>query len=178
MALEPLVPTAAEETNPELADMTRRFWVCAALTAPLLLLAMAAMIAGQSCAAERSGSAAAAWIEFFLATPVVLWGGWPFFVRGWASIINRSPNMFTLIAIGVGVAYLVQRRGAWCPGAFPERFAPRMASVARYFESAAVIVTLVLLGQVLELRARSQNQRARSKRCSDLAPKTARLGAR
>jgi len=172
MALEPMVPTAAEESNPELVEMTRRFWVCAILTAPLFLIAMADMIPGHPLGRLISPSVAA-WIKFLLATPVVLWGGWPFFVRGWASVVRRSPNMFTLIAIGVGVAYLFSVAALLIPAAFPEAFRGANDQVADYFEAAGVIVTLVLLGQVLELRARSQTSAA-IKALLGLAPKTAR----
>src|SRR5262249_18085837 len=142
MALEPRDITEVEPENPELKDMTRRLWVSAALTAPLVAIAM--MNLGTSSA------------ELALATPVVLWGGWPFFVRGFESIKNRSLNMFTLIALGVGVAYLYSVVAALAPGLFPPSFLDAHGHVAMYFEAAAMIVTLVLLGQVLELRARSR----------------------
>jgi Cu+-exporting ATPase len=173
MALEPMVPTAAEEANPELVGMTRRFWVCAILTAPLFLIAMAEMLPGNPLG-RLIGPTAAAWIKFVLAAPVVLWGGWPFFERGWASIVRRSPNMFTLIAIGVGVAFLFSVAALLFPAAFPEAFRGEHGQVADYFEAAGVIVTLVLVGQVLELRARSQTSAA-IKALLGLAPKTARL---
>jgi Cu+-exporting ATPase len=158
MALEPKTVSLAEEANPELDDMTRRFWIAAVITAPLLILTMAEMFAMHW--------HAPAWLQFALATPVVLWCGWPIFDRAWGSLLHRSPNMFTLIGMGAGAAYLyslVATVGArWLPGA------------AVYYEPAAVIVTLVLLGQVLELRARSRtNQAVRA--LLGLVPKTARL---
>ncbi len=173
MALEPMVPTAAEEANPELVDMTRRFWVCAILTVPLFLIAMAEMLPGNPLG-RLIGPTVAAWIKFILATPVVLWGGRPFFERGWASIVRRSPNMFTLIAIGVGVAFFYSVAALLIPATFPEAFRDEHGQVADYFEAASVIVTLVLVGQVLELRARSQTSAA-IEALLGLAPKTARL---
>ncbi len=170
MALEPR--TAVAEENPELKDMRRRFWVALALTIPVLVLAMGEYIPGWPL-----GRVAAArvwtWAEMVLATPVVLWAGWPFFVRGWRSIVNRSLNMFTLIGLGVAVAYVYSLIGALLPGIFPESFREN-GQVAVYFEAAAVIVTLVLLGQVLELKARSQTGAAITALLG-LAPKTARL---
>jgi len=171
MALEPMVATG-DDANPELEDMSRRFWVCLTLSAPLLLMAMLEMIPGQPLAHLVSGQAAV-WIELALATPVVLWGGLPFFARGWASIVNRSPNMFTLIAIGTGAAYLTSVVATLFPGIFPDTFRGHGGEVPVYFEAAAVITTLVLLGQVLELRARSQTSSA-IKALLGLAPKTAR----
>ena len=171
MALEPMVATG-EDANPELEGMSRRFWVCLALSAPLLLLAMSEMIPGQPLSHLFSGRAAV-WIELALATPVVLWGGLPFFARGWASIVNRSPNMFTLIAIGTGAAYLTSVAATLFPRVFPETFRGHGGEVPVYFEAAAVITTLVLLGQVLELRARSQTSSA-IEALLGLAPKTAR----
>ena len=171
MALEPMMATG-DETNPELEDMSRRFWVCLALSAPLLLMAMSAMIPGQPLSHLVSGRAAV-WIELALATPVILWGGLPFFARGWASIVNRSPNMFTLIAIGTGAAYLTSVVATLFPWIFPDTFRGHGGEVPVYFEAAAVITTLVLLGQVLELRARSQTSSA-IKALLGLAPKTAR----
>ncbi|MGH9629513.1 MAG: heavy metal translocating P-type ATPase [Bryobacteraceae bacterium] len=171
MALEPRQVTG-EEVNPELAQMSRRFWVCLVFTAPLLLFMIFEMLPGRPLHALTGGSAAA-WIQLALATPVVLWGGWPFFQRAWASFVNRSPNMFTLIGIGTGAAYLYSVAAALAPGVFPESFRTHTGSVALYFEPAAVIVTLVLLGQVLELRARSQTSSA-IKGLLGLAPKTAR----
>jgi Cu+-exporting ATPase len=161
MALEPAIFTIAtvDEVNPEYVDMSRRFWLSAALTAPLLAL----MYLGVH----------ARWIEFALATPVVLWAGWPLLERGWASIVNRSLNMFTLIAAGVGAAYLYSLVATLAPNIFPAAFREPNGDVAIYFEPAAVIVTLVLLGQVLELRARGQTSTA-IKSLLGLAPKTAR----
>jgi Cu+-exporting ATPase len=173
MALEPRVPTAADEANPELEDMTRRFWVSLALSVPVLFLAMSDLIPGQPVQRVLS-MRAAAWIELLLATPAVLWGGWPFFERGWASLVNRSLNMFTLIAMGTGAAYISSLLATVAPGIFPAAFRGPGGEVPVYFEAAAVITTLVLLGQVLELRARSRTSQA-IKQLLGLAPKTARL---
>jgi P-type Cu+ transporter len=173
MALEPRVVTLEEAENPELKDMKRRFWVSLALTLPVFVLAMAEMLPGQP-VHHALGHARVTLIQFALATPVVLWGGWPFFERGWASIINRSPNMFTLIAIGTGAAYLYSVIATLFPDIFPPSFRGHGGEVAVYFEAAAVITTLVLLGQVLELRARSQTSSA-IKLLLGLAPKTARI---
>lgn len=173
MALEPRTTSAEEEENPELRDMRRRFWVGVALTIPVLVSAMAEYIPGrplEQLAPVRFWT----WFELILATPVVLWGGWPFFVRGVQSIVNRSLNMFTLIGLGVAVAYIYSLVAALLPGIFPASFRNEGGGVAVYFEAAAVIVTLVLLGQVLELRARSQTGAA-IKALLGLAPKTARL---
>jgi len=173
MALEPLVPAAGEPANPELRDMTRRFWVGVALSLPLLAMAMTDHLAKpvlDALIAPRS----AVWIQLILATPAVLWGGWPFFRRGWASLVNRRLNMFTLIALGTGVAYLYSLVAVLAPGIFAPSFRTPQGEVALYFEAAAVIVTLVLLGQVLELRARSQTGSA-IRALLDLAPKQARL---
>ncbi len=154
MALEPRTVTAEEETNPELVDMSRRFWLSLALSVPVLILAMADLLPGKPLARLVSPGTNG-WLQFLLASPVVLWGGWPFFVRGWTSIVNRRLNMFTLIAIGVGVAYFYSVAALLIPDAFPEAFRMAGGQVAGYFEAAAAITTLVLLGQVLELRARS-----------------------
>jgi len=170
MALEPMTPTFGEAANPELRDMTRRFWVCVALSLPLVALAMAQDFANSAPLATR----AAEWGQLLLATPAVLWGGWPFFRRGWASIVNRRLNMFTLIALGTGVAYVYSLVAALAPGVFPSSFRTPEGEVPVYFEPAAVIVTLVLLGQVLELRARAQTSRA-IRALLDLAPKRAHL---
>ena len=159
MALEPVTPSAAVQDNPELADMTRRFWVTAALALPLLVIAMAG---------------GAVWLQLVLATPAVVWGGAPFFARGWESLKNRSLNMFTLIALGTGVAYLYSLVAALAPGIFPASFRMSDGGVPLYFEAAAVITTLVLLGQVLELRARAATGGA-IRALLDLAPKRARL---
>ncbi|MFQ5663589.1 MAG: heavy metal translocating P-type ATPase [Terriglobia bacterium] len=173
MALEPRVVTAEEEVSPELVDMTRRFWVSVGLTVPLLILAMGEYLPGQAVQRLLPGRLLL-WIELVLATPVVLWGGWPFFQRGWASIVNRSLNMFTLIALGTGMAYFYSVVAAVFPGFLPESFRSESGEAAVYFEAAAVITTLVLLGQVLELRARRRTSSA-IKALLGLAPKTARV---
>jgi Cu+-exporting ATPase len=173
MALEPRVITLAEDDNIELKEMTRRFWVSLVLTAPVLVLAMSDLIPGQPIQHALSMKVIN-WVQFVLATPVVLWGGLPFFERGWASIVNRSLNMFTLIAIGTGTAYLYSLIALFFPHLFPASFRGHGGEVALYFEAAAVITTLVLLGQVLELRARSQTSSA-IKMLLNLAPKTARV---
>ena len=173
MALEPRTVTLEEEANPELVDMTRRFWLGVVLSAPIALLAMSDMIPGQP--VQRMVSPQLLnWLQLGLATPVVLWSGWPFFQRGWASIVNRSLNMFTLIAIGVGTAYVYSVVATLFPRLFPQSFRGHSGEVGVYFDAAAVITTLVLLGQVLELRARSKTSRA-IKALLGLAPKTARL---
>jgi Cu+-exporting ATPase len=173
MALEPRVVKLDEGENPELTDMKRRFGVCLALTIPVFLLAMAEMIPGQA-VQQALGHSMVTWLQFVLATPVVWWGGWPFFQRGWASIINRSPNMFTLIVMGTGAAFLFSLIATLMPDLFPASFRGHGGEVAVYFEAAAVITTLVLLGQVLELRARAQTSSA-IKSLLGLAPKTARV---
>jgi P-type Cu+ transporter len=173
MALEPRTATAIEEENPELRGMTRRFWISLALTAPLLAVAMVDMLPGMPVEHALPGGWLP-WIELLLATPVVLWGGWPFFQRGWASIVNRSTNMFTLIAMGTGVAYLFSLTATVLPGIFPVSFRDMNGTPPVYFEAAAAIVTLVLLGQVLELRARSRTGAA-IRALLDLSPKTARI---
>ncbi|MEO8027571.1 MAG: copper-translocating P-type ATPase [Bryobacteraceae bacterium] len=173
MALEPRTASAGDEENPELVDMRRRFWVCVVLTTPVLLSAMGMHIPGHPL--ERIASPRTwTWFEMVLATPVVLWGAWPFFVRGWQSVVNHSLNMFTLIGLGVGASYVFSLFAALLPDIFPESFRDHSGGVAVYFEPAAVIVTLVLLGQVLELKARSQTGAA-IKALLGLAPKTARL---
>ena len=172
MALEPRTASLEEAENPELADMSRRFWFGTTLALPVFLLAMAADLAPQL-AGRFLSHAAIQWVEFLLATPVVLWGGWPLFQRGWASLVNRSLNMFTLIALGVGVAWGYSVVALVAPGLFPP--ALRMHGVVPvYFEAAAVITAMVLLGQVLELRARSRTSAA-IKMLLGLAPKTARI---
>jgi Cu+-exporting ATPase len=172
MALEPLTITAEEPENEELRDMTRRFWASVVLTIPTLAIGMADLIPGRPL--ERMLSATlATWAQLALATPVVLWGGWPFFERGWQSVVNRSLNMFTLIALGVGVAYVYSVIATLAPGLFPPSFRNESGTVGVYFEAAAVIVTLVLLGQVMELRARSHTGAA-IRALLGLAPKTAR----
>src|SRR5499426_1951580 len=173
MALEPRVVTLEEEENPELKDMKRRFWVSVALTLPVLLLAMSEMIPGRPIQHALSPRLLT-FIQFALATPVVLWGGWTFFERGWASIVNRNPNMFTLIAVGTGAAWLYSVIATFLPDIFPASFRGHGGEAPVYFESAAVITTLVLLGQVLELRARSQTSGA-IKMLLGLAPMTARI---
>ncbi len=173
MALEPRTITAQEEKNPELRDMTLRFWISLALTAPLLVIAMGHMLPGMP--TQRLIPAGwQSWIELILATPVVLWGGAPFFQRGWTSILNRSTNMFTLIAMGTGVAYLYSLVATVFPQIFPASFRGMGGSPEVYFEAAAAITTLVLLGQVLELRARSRTGAA-IRALLDLTPKTARV---
>ena len=171
MALEPVDVSLEEQPNEELVDMTRRFWWSFALTAPLLAFMVSELLPGQPLH-HLVAMSTVKWVQFVLATPVVLWGGWPFFVRGWASIVNRHLNMFTLIALGVGAAYSYSAIATLVPSAFPPSF--RMnGEVAIYFEPAAVIVVLVLLGQVLELRARSRTSTA-IRNLLGLAPKTAR----
>jgi len=172
MALEPMAPTGEEDTS-ELDDMTRRFRVSAALTVPLLVVAMGDMLPGAPISRVLGSSSLRPWIELALATPVIVWGGRPFFERAWASVGNRSPNMFTLIGLGTGVAYLYSVVALLAPGLFPASFRGHGGDVAVYFESGAVIVTLVLLGQVMELRARSRTSAA-IRMLLDLSPKTAR----
>ncbi len=172
MALEPLAPSADQSENAELVDMTRRFVVSSVLTAPLLALMIASVLPGRPLE-HLLPHAAMGWLELTLATPVVLWGGWPFFVRGWQSVVNRSPNMFTLIALGVAVAFGYSVAAVLVPGAFPASFRDASGRVGTYFEAAAVIVTLVLLGQVMELRARSRTGAA-LRALLGLAPATAR----
>ena len=173
MALEPRVATFEEDSNPELKDMTRRFWGSLILSMPTFLISMSEMIPGQPLQHAVSAQALA-WVQLALATPVVIWGGWPFFQRGWVSIVNRSLNMFTLIAIGIGAAYFYSLIATLFPWLFPATFRGHGGGVAVYFEAAAVITTLVLLGQVLELKARSQTSSA-IKALLSLAPKTARV---
>ncbi|MDR6955926.1 Cu+-exporting ATPase [Ancylobacter sp. 3268] len=171
MALEPLIATAASGPSPELADMTRRFWISLVLAFPVFVLEMGShlipalhhLVPGQ----------VSVWVQLLLATPVVLWAGWPFFERAWASLVNRSLNMFTLIAMGTGVAWTYSVVATLAPSVFPAAFRAADGTVAVYFEAAAVITVLVLLGQVLELRAREQTSGA-IKALLNLAPKTAR----
>ena len=173
MALEPMgVPSGDEGPNPELVDFTRRFWVSAALSVPLLIVAMAPMLGltFQAFVDERT----MVWLELALASPVVLWAALPFFHRGWDSLVNRSPNMWTLISLGVGAAYLYSVVATLFPDIFPHQFRGHGGAVPVYFEAAAVIVALVFLGQVLELRAREMTGSA-IRALLDLAPKTARL---
>jgi Cu+-exporting ATPase len=172
MVLEPRTVTT-EGDHPELRDMTRRFWISLALSAPLLAIAMADMLPAMPVKHAVPGGWLP-WIELLLATPVVLWGGWPFFQRGWVSVVTRSTNMFTLIAMGTGVAYLYSLIATVLPGIFPASFRDMSNHPAVYFEAAAAIVTLVLLGQVLELRARTRTGAA-IRALLDLAPRTARV---
>ena len=171
MALEPMAVTEEEEEDPELANMTRRFWVCVVLTAPVVVLAMGEFVGIP--VHEWIDPRISKWIELALATPVVLWGGWPFFVRGWRSVVTWNLNMFTLIGMGTGVAWVYSLVATLAPGIFPAAFRENSV-VPVYFEAAAVIVTLVLLGQVLELRARRSTSGA-IKALLGLAAKTARV---
>jgi heavy metal translocating P-type ATPase len=170
MALEPEVATGEAGPNPELVDFTRRFWVGLALALPVLVLEMGGHLLGLDHLIERGTSN---WLQLLFGTPVVLWAGWPFFERGWASVVNRSLNMFTLIALGTGVAWVYSVVATVAPGLFPPAFRGHDGSVAVYFEAAAVIVVLVLLGQVLELRARERTGGA-IRALLDLAPAIAR----
>jgi Cu+-exporting ATPase len=172
MALEPRTISVAEAENPELTDMRRRFWVSLALTAPVFGLSMSEMLPGQP-VHHAIGATLISWIQFVFTTPVVLWAGRPFFERGWASIVNRRLNMFTLIAIGTGTAFAYSVVATLIPGVFPDAFRGHGGVVAIYFEAAAVITTLVLMGQVLELRARGRTNSA-IRALLGLAPKTAR----
>jgi Cu+-exporting ATPase len=172
MALEPKTMSADIEENPDLTDMTRRFWIGGVLAMPVFLLAMGHLIPSLGHQSWAMGDTSR-WIQFLLSTPVVLWAGWPFFKRGWRSLVTRQLNMFTLIAIGVGAAFLFSAAVMLMPGAFPSSFAPD-GKIGIYFEAAAVIVVLVLLGQVLELRARSKTGSA-IRALLNLTPKTARV---
>jgi Cu+-exporting ATPase len=172
MALEPTTVVMEEGPNPELVDMTRRFWISLVLTTPVFAMTMGEMFAAESLEGLIAPQASI-WLQLVLATPVILWGGLPFFQRGWASVVNRSLNMFTLIGLGTGIAYLYSLAATVAPGIFPDAFRAANGTVAVYFEAAAVIITLVLLGQVLELKARSQTSNA-IKALLGLAPKTAR----
>lgn len=171
MALEPRTVTL-EEDNAELDDMKRRFWISAVLSLPVLVIGMSDLIPGDP-ARTLLGPRMSTWVSLVLATPVVLWGGWPFFVRAWYSIVNRSLNMFTLIGLGVGVAYVYSVIATLLPQMFPHGFRDHAGNVPVYFEAASVITTLVLLGQVLELKARSSTGAA-IRSLLGLAPKTAR----
>lgn len=174
MALEPRTVTAEEEENPELKDMSRRFWISLPLAAAVLFLVMGRMVPGIGpWLDEVLPHSTAMWLEFALATPVVLWGGWPFFVRGARSLKGWNLNMFTLIALGVGVAYIYSVVAAFFPQFFPLSMRSTHGLVGVYFEAAAIITLLVLLGQVMELRARSRTGKA-IRALLDLAPKTAR----
>ncbi len=172
MALGPLAAPAEAEPNRELADMTRRFWIGLALTLPVFILEMGSHIPGLGMDAMVAPKISI-WIQFVLATPVVLWAGWPFFQRGWASLVSRHLNMFTLISLGTGAAYLYSLAATFVPGSFPAGFRTMGGTVPVYFEAAAVITVLVLLGQVLELRARDQTGGA-IRALLNLAPKSAR----
>jgi Cu+-exporting ATPase len=167
MALDPRTIRLHDEENPELIEMKRRFWICLALTSPVFLIAMAGMHV-------RLQASIGIMIQILFATPVVLWGGWPFFKRGWASVLNHSPNMFTLISIGTGAAYLYSLIAALFPGRLPQSFRGHHGTPDVYFEASAVITTLVLMGQVMELRARSQTRNA-IRALLGLTPKTARI---
>ncbi len=171
MALEPAGVSAETGPSVELIDMTRRFWIGAALAVPVVILEMGAHFSGLNLH-RYVPPLISVWVQFLLATPVVLWAGWPFFVRGWASVRNRSLNMFTLIAMGTGAAYLYSLAATFAPGFFPETLRPE-GVVAVYYEAAAVITVLVLLGQVLELRAREKTGSA-IRALLNLAPKIAR----
>ncbi|HEY2444379.1 MAG TPA: copper-translocating P-type ATPase [Rhizomicrobium sp.] len=169
MSLEPVVAAREAPPNAELADMMRRFWIGLALTLPVFALSMGGELAGlQSFVSARASD----WLQFALATPVVLWAGWPFFVRGWASLVARSLNMFTLIALGTGIAWSYSMVATFLPGAFPRELHSVQGMVAVYYEAASVITILVLLGQVLELRAREHTSGA-IRALLDLAPRTA-----
>ena len=170
MALEPVVVSAETTPNAELIDMTRRFWIGLALTVPVSILDMSGHLGAHGGFAPLQLSN---WIQFILASPVVLWAGWPFFVRGWRSLVTRQLNMFSLIALGTGVAWVYSVVGTLAPNMFPETFRGHGGAVAVYFEAAAAITVLVLLGQVLELRARERTSGA-IRALLDLAPKTAR----
>jgi Cu+-exporting ATPase len=169
MALEPLLVTADSGPTPELADMMRRFWIGLVLTLPVFVLEMGQHVFGLNLVEQPLSN----WLQFALATPVVLWAGWPFFVRGWQSLVTRNLNMFTLIAMGTGVAWLYSVVATLAPGIFPDAFRDHHGAVAVYFEAAAVITVLVLIGQVLELRAREHTSGA-IKALLNLAPKSAR----
>ena len=171
MALEPVLVSLEAGPNEELIDMTRRFWIGLALTIPVVVLEMGGHFLGLS---HYISQLTSNWLQLILATPVVLWAGWPFFQRGWQSLVNRSLNMFTLIAMGTGTAWIYSVVATVAPGIFPDAFRQHDGSVAVYFEAAAVITVLVLLGQVLELRARESTSGA-IRALLDLAPKTARI---
>ena len=173
MALEPAIAAADTQENHELITMTRRFWFCVILTLPIFLIAMSEIIPGQPLQKIVSHKTLI-WFEFILSMPVVLWGAWPFFVRGWRSVIRRNFNMFTLISLGVGVAFIYSVVATLFPYIFPESLRNDKGLVSVYFEAAAVITTLVLLGQILELRARTRTSSA-IKALLNLAPKKARL---
>lgn len=167
MALEPMDIVAEEQPDPEYDSMRQRFWVSVGLSLPLLILSMLGEAPGLRWQSSTRNA-----VEFLLATPVVLWGGWPFFQRFWASLVNRSPNMFTLIGLGTGAAYLYSVAATLFPQFFPASFRDMHGGVAVYFEAAAVITTLVLLGQVLEIRARQRTSGA-IRELLHLTPQTA-----
>jgi Cu+-exporting ATPase len=171
MGLEPVLVSLESGPNEELIDMTRRFWIGLVLAVPVFVLEMGGHLFGWT---HLIGQQTSNWVQMILATPVVLWAGWPFFQRGWQSLVNRSLNMFTLIAMGTGAAWVYSMVAVLMPGIFPDAFRQHDGSVAVYFEAAAVITVLVLLGQVLELRARESTSGA-IRALLDLAPKTARL---
>src|SRR3954471_23669479 len=170
MALEPEIATSDTGPNPELADMTRRFWIGLVLTVPVFVLEMGAHLFGAHGWIDPTLSA---WLQLMFATPVVLWAGWPFFVRGWQSLVTRNLNMFTLIALGTGTAYIYSVIATVAPGMFPPAFRTHGEPPPVYFEAAAVITVLVLLGQALELRARVATSGA-IRALLDLTPKAAR----
>ena len=167
MALEPEIAAPDTGPNPELVDMTRRFWIGLVLTLPVFTLEMGGHVVGPHNWVEPTLSN---YVQFAFATPVVLWAGWPFFVRGWQSLLTRNLNMFTLIAMGTGVAYVYSLFATFAPGIFPGAFRGHGGSPAVYFEAASVITVLVLMGQVLELRARAATSGA-IRALLDLAPK-------
>ena len=169
MGLEPETVSLEDDDQSELRDMRRRFWVAVVLSVPILILAMGKHVPGLDMEALVPHRISI-WLELMLATPVVLWSGWPFFVRGWRSVVTRNLNMFTLIALGVGVSFLYSIVATLFPGIFPYSFRGDGGEVGVYFEAAAVIVTLILLGQVLELRARSSTNAA-IRRSSDWRPR-------
>jgi Cu+-exporting ATPase len=170
MALEPVAPSADDQSNPELLDMARRFWIGLALTVPVFGLAMAEHLPGLH--AVLPNPKFSGWIQFILSVPVVLWAAWPFFVRGWNSLMSRNLNMYTLIALGIGVAFAYSAVALLAPGLFPPAFRDSRGEVGLYFEAAAVIAVLVLLGEVLQLRAR-QNTSSAIRALLKLAPRTA-----
>ncbi len=175
MALEPMQPTLEEGPDPELLSMTRRFWIGSLLTLPIFVISMAGMIPVESIRSFlHNHMAQLNWLQLLLSLPVVFWCGWPFFQRAWTSVVHRSPNMFTLIALGVGAAFLYSVVATVAPGVFPETFRHAGGAIEPYFDSAAVIIVLVLLGQVMELKARAQTGAA-IRKLLGLAPKTARV---
>src|SRR5260221_1765049 len=170
MGLEPVAPSADEQHNPELLDMARRFWIGLALTVPVFGMAMVEHLPGLHVALPNPGFSG--WIQFVLSVPVVLWAAWPFFVRGWNSLVSRNLNMYTLIALGIGVAFAYSAVALLAPGLFPPAFRDSHGRVGLYFEASAVIAVLVLLGEVLRLRARASTSSA-IRALLKLAPQTA-----